>query len=289
MLVFSDVSKYYGKKKGIEEISFQLEEGSVMALLGNNGSGKTTTFRLLLGLLSPDSGLIEAPYEKRIEYGYLPEERSLLKELTVFNQVAFLARLKKMRKEEIEFSYQRWETKLRIKAYRQKRIRELSKGNQQKVQLLCSIIHNPKVVILDEPFTGLDQENILLFKRVIQQLKAEKKIILLSSHQHDHIEDFCDKLLILKEGEMRYFGDIETLKKRYGNRYITLKTADYKKMKSAKLIEYQLLGKKIKLLFENEKFSRIYAAYQLHHEKVNFLKYEEISLTDAIKELMVDG
>ena len=289
MLIFSDVSKYYGKKKGIEEISFQLEEGSVMALLGNNGSGKTTTFRLLLGLLSPDSGLIETPYENRIEYGYLPEERSLLKELTVFNQVAFLARLKKMRKEEIEFSYQRWETKLRIKAYRQKRIRELSKGNQQKVQLLCSIIHDPKVVILDEPFTGLDQENILLFKRVIQQLKAEKKIILLSSHQHDHIEDFCDKLLILKEGEMRYFGDTETLKKRYRNRYITLKTDDYKKMKSAKLIEYQLLGKKIKLLFENEKFSRIYAAYQLHHEKVNFLKYEEISLTDAIKELMVDG
>ena len=289
MLAFNEVSKYYGKKKGIEEISFQIEEGTIMAVLGNNGSGKTTTFRILLGLLTPDNGTIEAVYEKRSDYGYLPEERSLLKELTVFDHVAYLARLKKMKNEEIEFSYQRWETKLRIKPYRQKRIRELSKGNQQKVQLLCSLIHDPKVIILDEPFTGLDQENILLFKRVIQQLKAERKIILLSSHQHEHIEDFCDKLLILKEGEMRYFGDVETLKKRHTTRYITLKTADYKKMKSLNIQEYQLLGKKIKLMIENEKDSRVYAAYQIHHEKVGFLKYEEISLTDAIEELMING
>ena len=289
MLVFEDVKKYYGSKKGVEELSFQLEEGECLAVLGSNGSGKTTTFRLLLGLLKPDEGNIKTSYPHQSEYGYLPEERSLLKELTVFHHVSFLAKLKKMKDEEIEIAYQRWENKLRIKPYRDKRVKELSKGNQQKVQLICCLIHNPKVIVLDEPFTGLDQDNIFLFKQIIQQLKFEKKIILLSSHQHNHIEDLCDKLLVLNQGEMCYFGTIEVLKKQYSNHYITMNMKDYKKSNSMKLKEDQFLGKKIRLLVEEEDYARNYAVWKLLKGQVSYLKFEDSNLTDIMKELILNG
>jgi len=285
MLRFNCVSKHYGKKVGVEALSFQLSEGEILAVVGTNGSGKTTTFRLLLGLLSPDKGSIEITDNKRNQFGYLPEERSLLKELTVFEHISYLGRLKQMKHEEIELSYQKWEKILKIKEYRKRRIKELSKGNQQKVQLLCCLIHNPKIMILDEPFTGLDQDNIYLFKRIIQHLKSEGKIILLSSHQYDHIEDFSDKVLVLYQGIEKYFGTIQALKERYRKYYITMNLEDYRKGKTERLKEYQLLGRKIKLLVEEEEYARKYAIWKLYNGQVNYLKFEDACLVDVIKEL----
>lgn len=285
MLVFNNVSKSYGKRTGIRNVSFSLQAGEIMAVLGANGSGKTTTFRLLLGLIAPDAGEIIAAAEAQRKFGYLPEERSLLKEHVVYRQVAFFAKLKKMKDEEIEIAYQKWENILKIKEYRYKRIRELSKGNQQKVQLLCCLIHNPQIVILDEPFTGLDQENVLLLQRVIQQLKIEKKIILLSSHQHQHIEDLCDKLLLLQQGEARYFGSIKELKQQYHSAYLTLDSSDYIMGGSPKIQERQQAGNKIMLALNDKEFARRYAAYKLCEEKVAYLKFEEGNLAEIIREI----
>ncbi len=226
MLELNKVTKYYGKNLGVKNVNFKLEDGQSIALLGVNGSGKTTTFRMILSLLEPSSGSITYNYRELSEFdknicGYLPEERSLYKDLTVDKQLRFLGNLHKMPKMEIEWRIEECLEELNITQYRYRKIQELSKGNQQKIQLIAAILHQPKILILDEPFTGLDVENVSLFLKVITKLKESGTIILFSSHQLAYCEEICDKLIFLKQGVVKVQGTIKELKDNYPGMYLS--------------------------------------------------------------------
>lgn len=181
MLKLENVTKYYDTTKGVENLNVSIPKGKVLGLLGNNGSGKTTTFRLLLGLLEHQSGKItylgeEIDRSNKRLFGYLPEERSMLRDLTVKDQIFYLGRLKKMSDREISSNLRQWLAFFHMEKMENRKIMELSKGNQQKVQMICALIHNPEILIFDEPLNGLDIGNVDLFKQLIFKLKKEKRL-----------------------------------------------------------------------------------------------------------------
>lgn len=218
MLQVEKIGMTYGNGNGVFDLSFDLSSGEVLGLLGANGSGKTTTFRMLLGLLEKEQGRIIFEGVERLDIprliGYLPEERSLLKDLKVKDHVWYLASLKKMKKETFEEEYKYWEEYFQISHVRDKKVGILSKGNQQKVQLLCALIHHPKIYIFDEPFSGLDLENQELFRRLIFDLKEQGKYIILSTHSFQYLEQYCDQIVCIKKGRITLNEKMKHLKQR---------------------------------------------------------------------------
>ena len=228
MLKVNNVSKYYGSFLAVDNLSFEVKEGEIFGLLGENGAGKTTTFRMILNLLEPSSGSITLN-NKKIDYsatdkiGYLTEERSLLLKLTVKELIHYYASLKSMSPDKINRELDYYLDRFGIKEYKNKKIKELSKGNAQKIQFISSIIHKPKLLILDEPFSGLDPINTNLFIEVIKELKEQGTIIIFSSHQMNNVELFCEKLIILSHGKTIVSGYLDEIKNRYKERKIILK------------------------------------------------------------------
>jgi len=202
-----NLTKYFGDKKVLDEISFEVYEGEIFGLLGHNGAGKTTTLRILAGIIEEYTGYVEV----NGKIGYLPEERGLYRDEKVVDVLKFFGELAGMKKEEIAKSIDYWLNKLKISNYKYSKIKELSKGNQQKVQFIVSVIHNPDIVILDEPFSGLDVVNVRLLRDIIFELKEEGKTIILSTHQLEKIERLCDRVLILKKGKAVHYGKIEDI------------------------------------------------------------------------------
>lgn len=227
MLKIENLTKYYRNVKGCENVSLSLSAGKTIGIIGINGSGKTTMFRVLLSLLNADTGQITFKNQDISRYpnnlfGYLPEERSLYKDLKVFDQVMLLGRLKGMSDSLIEKRLDYYLNFLKISKYKYNIIGKLSKGNQQKVQIICALVHDPQIIILDEPLSGLDVVNVTLLKSLIYKLKEEKKYILMSSHQFEHIEEFCDDLIILKSGDVMFQGSVSDLIKLSDSMYITV-------------------------------------------------------------------
>ncbi len=225
MLKVENVSKSYGNLKAVDNLSFEVANGEIFGLLGVNGAGKTTTFRMIIGLLEKDSGKITLDgkpinYKITDKIGFLTEERSLLLKLTVKEQVIYYGVLKGMKEEDILNKLDILLDKLKIKEYKDKKIKELSKGNQQKVQFITAIINDPKLLILDEPFSGLDPINVALFMNIINELKEKGTSIIFSSHRMEHVELFCEKLVILVHGKSVLEGNLKDIKKQYGKKNI---------------------------------------------------------------------
>lgn len=217
MLKVSNISKYYDDFLAVDNLSFEIKDGEIFGLLGVNGAGKTTTFRMIMGLLDKSSGSIklngkDIDYSISDEIGFLTEERSLMLSYTVMEQAIFYGTLKGMNKEDIERELDKYLKEFDIEDYKNKKIRELSKGNQQKIQFILSIIHHPKLLILDEPFSGLDPINVEKFKNIILKLKKEGTSIIFSSHMMEHIEYFCDSLIILVKGKAVIEGKLKDIK-----------------------------------------------------------------------------
>lgn len=225
MLKVNSISKSYGSNLAVDNLSFEVKEGEIFGLLGANGAGKTTTFRMIMGLLDCDTGNITLN-DKPIDYsvtdkiGFVTEERSLLSKLTVKEQILFYSTLKGMTKDDILEKLDLWLEKFKITEYKDKKIKELSKGNQQKIQFISAIINNPKLLILDEPFTGLDPINVKMFKDAIYELQKQGCIIIFSSHQMEHIEMFCEKLIILVKGKIVLQGYVKDIKRDYRKKNI---------------------------------------------------------------------
>ncbi|MDD3923570.1 MAG: ATP-binding cassette domain-containing protein [Erysipelotrichaceae bacterium] len=288
MLEVKELSKYYGKHKGIENLSFTLDESEIIGIIGANGSGKTTTFRLLLGLLMADSGTITYDgvdinlYDNRL-FGYLPEDRSVYRDLKVEEQLRFLARLKKLPEEQIENNIDHWLERLNIQQYRYRLIKELSKGNQQKVQLICALIHDPKVIIFDEPLTGLDISNVLIIKKLINQLQKDKKLIMISSHQYEYIEEFCEKIILLDKGDVKYSGKVNELKKFSDNCYISMNIESKRNFEDEDgVILQEESGNMIRILMVNQSKAKKLMRKILKDEKVFSLKIESLTIKDMI-------
>lgn len=228
MLKLENVTKYYDNFKAVDNLSFTVKEGEIFGLLGVNGAGKTTTFRMIIGLLDSTEGNITLD-GKKIDYnvsdkiGFLTEERSLLTKLTVKEQVIFYGVLKGLEEKEILKRLDYWLDRFHITDYKEKKIKELSKGNQQKIQFITSIINEPKLLILDEPFSGLDPINVELFMDVIRELKKKGTSIIFSSHRMEHVELFCEKLVILVHGQSVLSGSLKEIKKSYRKKNIHVK------------------------------------------------------------------
>ncbi len=228
MLKVENVTKKYGDLVAVNNLSFEVADGEIFGLLGLNGAGKTTTFRMILGLLDDYTGNITID-GKHIDYkisdkiGFLTEERSLLTKMTVLDQIIYYGVLKSIPEGQIEKKLDYWLERFGISDYKNRKIKELSKGNQQKVQFISAIINDPKLLILDEPFSGLDPINVELFKSVILELKKKGTSIIFSSHRMEHVELFCEKLVVLVKGKSVLQGKLKDIKKDYKKKNLIVK------------------------------------------------------------------
>lgn len=227
MLELKNVTKYYGDFKAVDNLSFTVKAGEIFGLLGVNGAGKTTTFRMIINLLDKTEGTIlldgkPIDYSVTDKIGFLTEERSLLLKLSVLEQAIFYGTLKGLDKKTIEERLDVLLERFHISEYKNRKIKELSKGNQQKVQFITAILHEPKLLILDEPFSGLDPINVEEFMKMINELKEKGTSIIFSSHRMEHVELFCDELVILVHGKSVLQGNLKDIKKKYRKKNIQL-------------------------------------------------------------------
>ncbi len=218
MLEVNNVTLKYGDFIAVDSLSFEVEKGEIFGLLGTNGAGKTTTFRTIMGLLYPSAGFVKydgqfVSYDTVDKIGYMIEERSLLTKMTVKDLMLYFGQLKNVPIVTILERLDYWLERFDIVDYKNKKIKELSKGNQQKIQFISALINEPSLLVLDEPFSGLDVINIQLFVDVIKEYKEKGCIIIFSSHQIDHVESFCERLVVLQKGKMVLSGLIKNIKK----------------------------------------------------------------------------
>jgi len=218
-LKIANVSKSYGTKKVVDNINLEISKPGVFGLLGTNGAGKSTTIRMLLGILKKDSGEIswngKEVVRKHVNFGYLPEERGIYPKSKIYDQLMYFAKLKGMTKQDADKSIRYWMKKLEVEQYIDMTAEKLSKGNQQKVQFITAIVHNPELVVLDEPFSGLDPVNTEILRNVMLELIEQGKYVIMSAHQMSIIEEFCTDVLILDKGKTVLQGNLKEIKDSY--------------------------------------------------------------------------
>lgn len=214
------IVKNYGDKTAVNRLSFEVSEGEIYGLLGANGAGKTTTMRMILGLILPDEGDIRylgKPYgnEQLKMLGYLPEERGMYPKIKVSDQIIYLAQLRGMSRKDADQNLKVWLEKFQVPEYYNKKVEELSKGNQQKIQFIAAVIHNPKILILDEAFSGLDPVNVELLKSTVKELRDKGTSIVFSTHRMEHVEELCRNITIMHKSNPVLQGPIKEIKKKF--------------------------------------------------------------------------
>lgn len=229
-LIVKNVNKSFGDKHVVDNISFSLEEPGVFGLLGTNGAGKTTTIRMILGIIKKDSGEItwngKAVTRGNVNFGYLPEERGLYPKSTIYDQLVYFANLKGLDKRAADKAVKMWLDKLNLMEYINSPAEKLSKGNQQKVQFITSMLHDPDLIVLDEPFSGLDPVNTEILSKIMKDLVKSGKYIIMSSHQMSVIEEFCSDLVILNRGKTVLSGNLKEIKDSYETNKVLIETTD---------------------------------------------------------------
>lgn len=225
-----NLTKSFGEKQVLKGVSFSVESGRALGLLGRNGAGKTTTIRIIMQVFSPDSGRVlldgQPLCTDRVKIGYLPEERGLYPKKPILEQLLYFGKLGGLSKKQAAEQADRLLKRLGMAEYRDKRLDTLSKGNQQKIQLVATLITDPDIVILDEPFSGLDPVNAKLLKELVQEMIANGKLVLFSSHQMNYIEEFCNDIVILRDGKAVLSGDIGEIKRGFDRRTVEIVTTD---------------------------------------------------------------
>jgi len=234
ILELKNIDKSFGEKEVLKGVSFVAEGGKAFGLLGRNGAGKTTSIRILMNVFPANGGevLIDGKpidYDK-IGIGYLPEERGLYPKKLIIDQLVYFAELKGMSAKDAVKAVDYWLGRLGMSEYRNKRLDTLSKGNQQKIQLVTALAHDPDIVILDEPFSGLDPVNAMLLKDVVKEQISKGKIVLFSSHQMSYIEEFCDSIAIINAGKVAISGDLHEIKRTYPRDKIVVSTQAIEKI-----------------------------------------------------------
>ena len=290
MLEVKNIYKSFDKVKAVNNLSFNLDKGEILGLLGENGAGKTTTFRMIMGLISPDSGTILFD-GKKIDYsitdkiGFTTEERSLLPNLTVKEQMIFYGKLKAINTNTIIKRTDYYLDKFNMSDLLNTKIKELSKGNKQKIQFITSIINNPKLLILDEPFTGLDPINVNLIKSCIYDLRDKGTMIIFSSHQMEYIEEFCERIIILKKGNCIVNDHIDNISKEYIKDNILIKgDIDLEEIKNNKNV-INIKKEKNEYIIKIKKDTNINQLYK-ELSKYNISKFEILEPT--INQIFID-
>ena len=229
-LEVNNITKSFGETNVLKGISFSVESGKALGLLGRNGAGKTTTIRILMDVFHANSGEITLdgnPFEPRkVQIGYLPEERGLYPKRKVLEQMIYLAMLRGVSRKTASANAKRWLERLEVSQYQDRLLETLSKGNQQKVQLASTLVCDPEIVILDEPFSGLDPVNSQILQEVVQELIRDGKIVIFSSHQMSYVEEFCEDIVIINHGEVVLSGHLDTIKRDFGKDQLVLSALD---------------------------------------------------------------
>src|SRR5690554_4669285 len=219
-LEIKNIHKSFSGQKILKDISFQVESGKAMGFLGRNGAGKTTTLRALMGVFKQDSGefLMDGKIFDPNDYkvGYLPEERGMYPKEEIGHQLRYFGMLRGGEKKEIEANIDYWLGRVNLLEYKKKKLETLSKGNQQKIQIVEALVNNPDIVILDEPFSGLDPVNSMVLKDIILELIKKKKLVIFSSHQMSYVEEFCDEITLINKGEIVLHGSLQKIKEERG-------------------------------------------------------------------------
>jgi ABC-2 type transport system ATP-binding protein len=227
-LSVNGISKKFGHFQAVKDLSMEVKEGSIFGFLGANGAGKTTTMRMILDIFRPDTGSItwngrDVQQVSRRSWGYLPEERGLYPKMIVEEHLLFLAQLNGLSKQAAKKELEEWLERFQINANRKKKVEELSKGNQQKVQFLATILHNPDILIMDEPFSGLDPVNANTLKEAFLEMHRRGKTIIFSTHQLEQVEEMCEDVLIINKGQTVLQGSVRDVKRQHGRNVIRLK------------------------------------------------------------------
>ena len=225
-LEVKDLRKSFGDKEILHGLSFSIESGKALGLLGRNGAGKTTTIRILMDVFRADSGTVTVDgrpfHPKKFRIGYLPEERGLYPKKGVQEQLIYLAQLRGSSHADAKEQSMRWLKRLGVDEYAQRKLETLSKGNQQKVQLAQTLVCDPDLVILDEPFSGLDPVNSQILKEVIQEQIEAGKLVIFSSHQMSYVEEFCEDIVLINHGDIVLSGELGEIKREYGHNRLVI-------------------------------------------------------------------
>lgn len=237
ILEVKDITKNFGEKSVLKGISFSAQSGEALGLLGRNGAGKTTTIRIIMQLFPPNSGEVLVDGKplsiREINVGYMPEERGLYPKKKIMEQLIYFAELKGVSKDVAIERANKLLDRLQMTEYKDAKLETLSKGNQQKIQLVTTLISNPDIVILDEPFSGLDPVNAMLLKDVVRELIADGKIVIFSSHQMNYIEEFCNNIVIINGGQIAVSGAIKDIKRSYTKNLVLIESDDNEAVKTA--------------------------------------------------------
>lgn len=246
-LELKNITKNFGTKKVLKDINFEVESGVSLGILGRNGAGKTTTIRILMDVFPQDEGTIlvngKEINRNELKFGYLPEERGLYPKKKVMEQLIYFTMLKGISNKDAIKSINFWLERLSMSEYKNKKLETLSKGNQQKIQLIAAIAHNPDIIVLDEPFSGLDPVNSKILKEVLKEEIKSGKIVLFSSHQMNYIEEFCDNILIINNGKVVLYGNLKEIKHNYVRDKLLVSSKD-----SSKILNDNKINKNIEVL-----------------------------------------
>lgn len=292
VLSVNDISKSFGDKQVLKDISFSCEGGKALGILGRNGAGKTTMIRIIMGVFNADNGNVTldgAPMNtSNVKIGYLPEERGLYPKKKIMEQLVYFASLQGIDRQTAISNADKLFKKLQIEEYKNVRLDTLSKGNQQKVQLIATLIANPDIVILDEPFSGLDPVNASLLKDIVKDLITDGKLVLFSSHQMNYIEEFCDDILILNGGQIVLSGNIKDIKHGYARNIIEIKSensqsiANYLSSNNSPFIKRVAFNENtvfVTLTDENEK-NKLLETLSLMGNDIDEIKVKEPTLNE---------
>ena len=276
-LEIKNLRKSFSGNEVLHGISFSVESGKALGLLGRNGAGKTTTIRILMDVFKCDSGEIlfdGKPFIPRNhQIGYLPEERGLYPKKKVMDQIVYLATLRGISKKEAKENTKKWLTRLGIAEYENRKLDTLSKGNQQKVQLAQTLVCNPSIVILDEPFSGLDPVNAQILKDVVNELIADNKIVIFSSHQMSYVEEFCEDIVIINEGNVVLEGNLKDLKRNFGKNRLIISATNYNSQELSDILK--------------SKFYNLLSIYDVTKESVILELCKDVTKNDLLKEILL--
>ncbi|MBB5325357.1 ABC-2 type transport system ATP-binding protein [Anoxybacillus tepidamans] len=290
-LHLEQVTKRFGNVTAVDHVTLSIPEGEMFGLLGANGAGKTTTFRMILGLLEPTEGTITwnnetINYDKSHLIGYLPEERGLYPKLKVKEQLIYLGKLRGLDKQTIIKEMEYWLERFKVPEYAEKRVEELSKGNQQKIQFIVAVLHKPKLLILDEPFSGLDPVNVELLKEAVIDLKNRGTTIVFSSHRMEHVEELCEHLCIMHRGKPVVYGALKEIKRSFGKKNVVIH-ADFPLDELSSfpgVVKAKRTAEGIHLQIEQEEVSQRILAHIANKGFIRKFALEEPALNDVFIE-----
>ena len=275
--VIKNLHKSFNEKEVLHGISFSTNRGKALGLLGRNGAGKTTTIRILMDVFKANEGEILLDGKKFIpsksSIGYLPEERGLYPKKKVIDKIIYLGTLRGLNRKDAEVNAKKWLYKLGISEYENKLLETLSKGNQQKVQLAQTLVCSPEIIILDEPFSGLDPVNSQILKDVINELINDNKIVIFSSHQMSYVEEFCEDIVIINEGNVVLEGNLKDLKRNFGQNRLIISASNYNSQELSDILK--------------SKFYNLSSIYDVKKEFVILELCKNVTKNDLLKEILL--